>query len=1508
YQGVHAYEITLATPGVAYVTVSDDDSFTVTSNPIRVLASWPERRTFRGDLHGHHGQVYTLGAARVDEYMEYARDVADLDFACESGKSSVYFNVPEVWAEEKESLTQYESAEFVPILGYEWMGKESLYQGHHNVYFPGTDGEMYRPDDAATNTLDGLYEAHADDDVVIVPHASSSTGFNWRVVHRWDRNDRFRLLGEIYSHWDNSEWEGPGALRAGWVQGNRMGVIAATDNHFGLPGLPLPDVDVDGTFNAPGGLMAVKATALTRTALWEAMQSRRTYGTTGARILLDFTVDGSPMGSEITASGAPTLTLSVDGAAELTAVEVLRGVEAPRGSDIADADLYYTKVLTAYPGALSYATTLVDDGFSGDAFYYVRVTQSDGEQAWSSPVWVADARSEVPDLWTDCGNGVQESGETLQNCPTDMVGAVASERWASAGFGRLVVGGTTLPMTGLTLYNPIELATSILPGDPGWNEFITHQIRLVKEAGMSYLVMGTSAPELYDGPPYPDDAELADDANWDWATYDQVMDYAAREGVSIILTFNVSAPAGWWAQANPDDMQTDSDGVPWDRPSFSSDSHRQWAGKLLTVFINHFKDHPALLVWDLRVGQGENNYSPPYTVDIFDPPTTWCDYSPRTLERFRSWLEAEYGTVAALRSAWGDPGVSFATARLPLPLDDVLLATREQALPFVNSPGDDRREYHDWTRFRSAQKMDDAFYFAGLVRDLDPDHIVISDPAFAPLQGCSIKDEAQDGAQLYQSDLFDGTNVHPRVAHDDGRSSFNTSRLRLHSFDRYNLHHGKLGFWSQEETNEVYAGEDVEVVWRLHSLMALHAVTGMGHGMVTGNEAADVDGILPAWSESELAEFNRKRGIFSAPDPAPLQPRVALLADDFHESFTYYFSGPVAAPATPTGDRQAFIEGLFAQGLEFDLITTVDVLDSPSTLDRYDAVVLLDLPRLGMEVAELLAEFRDDGGGLFIGGRTSLYDTYGNPDTTALETLLQAGVADFTTDADDVAGWSFVGSDPVVQGLKAAGIGTSNAYYIPQLGIGARAYTKIAQLTGASNVTVAGRKGKTVFWFPQLAVDDTAVMMRFQKNLWELWEQTPAATAAKATESVAGSYQYVFTAEPTTVTVALDEGFGHTGALVWDWLSMEAVDVVQTGSGPAADISSGENTTFFLGFTPLNAGPQLVAFQGAYLHGQEVDPAAARLSAAFYRAAALQEVTVVIYPGASTDLEVAVHGGEVTGMSPDDSGLAVVVRVRPYGERFTLTAIGEVPTDGCAPDALCLNDGRFRVEAEWRDFDGNSGSGRAVALTSDTGYFWFFSDTNVELIVKVLDGTAVNGYYWVFFGALSNVEYTITVTDTLAGNTVTYTNPLGNFASVGDTTALPGIRKSGGSVRRIEVPVNAPESSVGTCTMASTNLCLNAGRFKVEVTWNDFVGNTGSGQAVSLTSDTGYFWFFSDTNVELVVKVLDGTALNGHFWVFYGALSNVEYTLTVTDTVTNEVKSYKNPSGNFGSVGDTSAF
>jgi len=104
-------------------------------------------------------------------------------------------------------------------------------------------------------------------------------------------------------------------------------------------------------------------------------------------------------------------------------------------------------------------------------------------------------------------------------------------------------------------------------------------------------------------------------------------------------------------------------------------------------------------------------------------------------------------------------------------------------------------------------------------------------------------------------------------------------------------------------------------------------------------------------------------------------------------------------------------------------------------------------------------------------------------------------------------------------------------------------------------------------------------------------------------------------------------------------------------------------------------------------------------------------------------------------------------------------------------------------------------------------------------------------------------------------------------------------------------------------------LCLNHGRFKVRVTWEVVSqGTNGVATPVPLAEDSGSVWFFSPNNLELLIKVVDGRAFNGHFWVFYGALSDVAYTVTVTDTTTGAVRTYVNAQGTVASRADTAAF
>ena len=113
------------------------------------------------------------------------------------------------------------------------------------------------------------------------------------------------------------------------------------------------------------------------------------------------------------------------------------------------------------------------------------------------------------------------------------------------------------------------------------------------------------------------------------------------------------------------------------------------------------------------------------------------------------------------------------------------------------------------------------------------------------------------------------------------------------------------------------------------------------------------------------------------------------------------------------------------------------------------------------------------------------------------------------------------------------------------------------------------------------------------------------------------------------------------------------------------------------------------------------------------------------------------------------------------------------------------------------------------------------------------------------------------------------------------------------------------------CVPSDTALCLQDGRFRLEVDWKDFQNQTGKGHAIPLAErdDSGLFWFFEEENIELTAKVLNGCALGGHMWVFLSSASTVEYTVTVTDTWTNSKKTYTNDRGEAAPlVADTAAF
>lgn len=286
------------------------------------------------------------------------------------------------------------------------------------------------------------------------------------------------------------------------------------------------------------------------------------------------------------------------------------------------------------------------------------------------------------------------------------------------------------------------------------------------------------------------------------------------------------------------------------------------------------------------------------------------------------------------------------------------------------------------------------------------------------------------------------------------------------------------------------------------------------------------------------------------------------------------------------------------------------------------------------------------------------------------------------------------------------------------------------------------------------------------------------------------------------------------------------------------------------------------------------------------------------------------------GLAMDFGGDVLLAGTGPDGgvffQRFTQPCLP-------GPTVLCLQGGRFKVEAAWRTNQGTNGMAQAVPLTADTGYFWFFNSANVEMVVKVLNACSLGTpRYWVFAGGLTNVEVDLQVTDTLTGKVRSYKNPLvTQYQPIQDTGAFATCAAASTAPAENAAPATAldpealfrPAEARGSCVPGPNRLCLRNGRFEVRVAWQTQQGNAGAGTAVQLTPDTGYFWFFNPANVEMVIKVLNACGLNGSYWVFAGGLTNQRAEITVTDTATGIERRYTNPLGTpFQPLQDTAAF
>lgn len=409
--GCREFMITPTEEGVLRLRgTSQDGRLYSLSNPCKVLAASAnsthadESGLYWGDIHSH-SQYSWDGTGTRDDHFRYARYASLLDIYCATDHNDRRSMSQADW-QQNVAYTEkwYAPGTFATILGYE--ASFGAPWGHHNVYYRGSEGPLrYQDEENPEEIWQRGERENLEGEMFTIPHHTG--GFarpGGGVKHDWSIHDqRFRPSIEIYSSHGLSEeyapdhpismdvsdftFNGPGDpgnyTVDAWLSGPKLGVIGSSDNHGSQPGM-------EGF-----GAMAVWAPALTREAVFDAIRNRRTYGTTGSRIYLEFTVNGEAMGGETTIADGQPVALRVEalGTGPLRWIHVLR-------ADLDQPDAGFTVVHQAwFPGSsapLDFTLDWSDDAPPARAVYYVRVRQRDlvhgrVAQAWSSPVWVTIA-------------------------------------------------------------------------------------------------------------------------------------------------------------------------------------------------------------------------------------------------------------------------------------------------------------------------------------------------------------------------------------------------------------------------------------------------------------------------------------------------------------------------------------------------------------------------------------------------------------------------------------------------------------------------------------------------------------------------------------------------------------------------------------------------------------------------------------------------------------------------------------------------------------------------------------------------------------------------------------------------------------------------------------------------------------------------------------------------------------------------------------------------------------
>ncbi len=340
-------DITFQTPGIHYITISDLKNNRIgTSNPIVVLEKPREEKLFWGDLHGQTEE--TVGTGTVDQYFQFAKDAAALDFVSHVGND---FQITNDHYKDTQRVVKefHEPGKFITFLGYEWSGNTPA-GGDHNVYFLKDNQPIHRSshaqiEDKTDEETDRypiselLDTFRGRNDVIVIPHIGGRRAI---LDYHEPSLTPFIEISSVHGHF---EWFAREAIESNNL---KVGFVGGSDDHTCRPGGARPTSMVEAV---NGGLMGTYAKELTRESLWNAFQKRHVYATTGERIILRVTCGNAMMGDEITINQPPTINVEVIGTNSLEKVEIIRGLDTIHTHQFIQPNLSYDMIKIMWRGA-----------------------------------------------------------------------------------------------------------------------------------------------------------------------------------------------------------------------------------------------------------------------------------------------------------------------------------------------------------------------------------------------------------------------------------------------------------------------------------------------------------------------------------------------------------------------------------------------------------------------------------------------------------------------------------------------------------------------------------------------------------------------------------------------------------------------------------------------------------------------------------------------------------------------------------------------------------------------------------------------------------------------------------------------------------------------------------------------------------------------------------------------------------------------------------------------------